>query len=172
MRLWVKWGTRTETEKNPDSLVSMRLSLARVRRDQKRWHHGANDRQSRYFTAGYTRCSISSCSRSRLSLNDPVTFGRTTENTQRLREWHGAFLQNVYPCWFCLTHSLNIIRKFPLRSGRQTSTRVTDPQRAKLDRKHTHNRAGSASYIPKIAVQTRNLHWVYKVSGELCAWAL
>lgn len=161
-----------QDRKNPASLVSMRLSLARVRRDQKRWHHGANDRQSRYFRAGYTRCSISSSSRSRLSLNDPVTFWRTTENTERLREWHGAFLQNVYPCWFCLTHSLNIIRKFPLRSGRQTPTRVTDPQRAKLDRKHTHNRAGSASYIPKIAVQTRNLHWVYKVSGELCAWAL
>lgn len=40
-----------------DRKKCMRLSLARVRSDQKRWHHGANNRQSCYFVPGCTtRC--------------------------------------------------------------------------------------------------------------------
>lgn len=43
---------------------------------------------------------------------------------------------------------------------------------AKTTHKPAHRRADSTSCIPKIAVQTRNLHRVYKVSGELDVWAL
>lgn len=43
---------------------------------------------------------------------------------------------------------------------------------AKTSLKNTHSRADSTSCIPKIAVQTRNLHRVYKVSRELGVWAL
>lgn len=49
---------------------------------------------------------------------------------------------------------------------------VEAKNRAKHTHTYTHSRADSTSCIPKIAVQTRNLHRVYKVSRELGVWAL
>lgn len=64
------------------------------------------------------------------------------------------------------TFSLQAFCALSIKSCHQTPMILTFFSEAKTTLKPVHCRADSTSCIPKIAVQTRNLHRVYKVSGE------
>lgn len=74
-----------------------------------------------------------------------------------------------------LDRACYLIEKYHLSIPVQTLSSNTDAFNVFVEAKtrgKAHSRADSTSCMPNIAVQTRNLHRVYKVSRELGVWLL